>query len=218
MNRQASIEIIPSILTDSTEKLGQMLDLAKGEVKRVHVDILDGVYADNKTIDPSALNDLDHSLLLDFHLMVDEPVNWVEKCVRAGADRIIAQIEMLSNQEEFFKKVAEAGVSPGLAIDTGTDVSEINDALLGSLEVVVVMSVPAGFGGQKFHLEALEKIHVLNEIRKEKGYAYDICDDGGITFEYIDDVRREGANQAVIGNRIFKGDLATNIAEYQSRA
>jgi len=83
-----NIQIIPSLLTDSPSELRKLVTQSEGEVNRVHVDILDGVYAENKTVDPSAMQNIETKLLVDFHLMVDEPVNWVEKCLRAGADRI----------------------------------------------------------------------------------------------------------------------------------
>lgn len=210
----AKIQIIPSLLTNSPQELRELIRQAEGEVNRVHIDIIDGVYADNKTIDPSAMENIETNLLIDFHLMVDDPVNWVEKCIRAGADRIVAQIEMMGDQSEFVEKVTQAGVGLGLAIDLNSDVNEIDETLLGSLDVVLVMSVQAGFGGQEFHKEALDKIAELDRIRKENGYTYTICDDGGITVEVIDDVRREGADEAVVGRRLFKGDLGKNVEEF----
>jgi ribulose-phosphate 3-epimerase len=209
------MDIIPGILTDNPQELKDLIEQADGVVERVHVDIIDGVFADNKTIDPSVLNDIDYQILLDFHLMVNEPVNWVEKCARAGADRIIGQVEMMTSISKFIEEVAEAGLYPGLALDINTPVSVVEKRLLNDLSVVLVMSVPAGFGGQKFHNEALGKIEELNKIRESDKTPFRICDDGGITLEYIDDVRREGADEAVIGQRIFQGDLAKNIAAYQ---
>jgi len=212
------IEIIPSILTNDPGTLRDYLERAEDVVGRVHIDIIDGVYADNKTIDPSLLNEIDTAFIIDFHLMVDEPIKWLEKCARAGADRVMAQIEMMSSQMEFLKKTTELNLSPGLSIDMDSEVGEVSEELLSSLDVILVMSVPAGFGGQRFNEEALEKIHLLHEMRKENDYTYNICDDGGVTLNYIDDVRKEGANEVVIGNRLFNGDLATNIAEFAQRA
>lgn len=218
METNSSIEIIPSLLTNSPSELSELVEKCEGVVKRVHVDIIDGVYADNKTIDPSVLENVETSLLLDFHLMVDDPINWVERCVRAGADRVIGHIEMMGSQREFIEKVTEAGAIPGLAIDMDTEPSEIDESILDSLDVILVMSVPAGFGGQSFNENALDKIHTLNKIRQEKNLSFSICDDGGVTLEFIDDVRREGADEAVVGRKLFEGDLRENVEKYLEKA
>jgi ribulose-phosphate 3-epimerase len=212
------LEIIPGILTDNPQELKDLIAQADGKTKRVHIDIIDGVFADNETIDPSVLNDVDHGLLIDFHLMVNEPARWVEKCVRAGGDRIIGQVEMMNSISEFISEVTEAGLSVGLGIDLDTPVKMIERRLLSDVDVVLVMSVPAGFGGQKFHREALAKIKELNKIRESDKTPFAICDDGGVTFEYIDDVADAKADEVVIGQRIFKGDLAKNIAAYKKAA
>ena len=213
------ITIIPAILTNNPEELREMLLLCE-EVKVgcVQIDIIDGVFADNKTVDPAVIQDIDTSLFLDFHLMVKEPVNWVEKCILAGANRIIGQIEMMSSQVDFVAKVTEAGAKVGLAIDIETSVSELDPVVLTNLDVVLVMSVAAGFGGQKFDERVLDKIEKLDEIRSRDKTPYAICDDGGITFENIDDARIAGVDEVSIGRRLFKGDLAVNIKKYVKAA
>src|SRR3972149_3713432 len=99
--------VVPAILTSDPGELTKFLALVEGVVKRVQVDIIDGDFVENKTIDPEVFEHVDTELLVDFHLMVKEPKNWVERCARAGADRIIGQIEMMSSQEEFVGKVQE---------------------------------------------------------------------------------------------------------------
>jgi len=215
---ESKIQIIPSLLTNSPHELHELVQKSEGEVNRIHVDIIDGVYADNKTVDPSAMENINTNLLVDFHLMVDDPVNWVESCVRSGADRIIGQIEMMNSQSEFIELVTKAGLSVGLAIDLDSDVHELDASLFGSLDVILVMSVKAGFGGQDFNDEALDKIHELAKIREANDYDYSICDDGGITIDLIDDVRKEGADEAVIGRRLFEGKVAKNVEEFEESA
>ena len=200
------MDIIPGILTDNPQELRDMVEKADGVVKRIHVDIIDGVYSENKTIDPSALEVLEHDLLIDFHLMVNEPVKWVEKCIRAGGDRIIGHVEMMSSPLEFIGEVTEAGLSPGLALDIDTPVGLIEKMLLTDVDIIVVMSVPAGYGGQKFDERALDKIKALRKIKKS--------DQGGVSLEYIDDISRVGADEVVIGNRLFEGDLKSNIEKF----
>lgn len=211
------IEIIPSILTSDLKEFKDLMSKAERGAKRAHIDIIDGVYANNKTIQPLSLEDFQTDLSLDFHLMVDEPINWVERCIRAGADRIIGHIEMMSDWRAFVVKVVEAGVSPGLAIDIGSDPKEIPGDILESLEVITVMSVPAGFGGQEFHSEALDKIEYLNKIRQENNYSYLISDDGGITFEKIEDLSNAGVDEVIIGRRLFEGDIRENVAKLEKQ-
>jgi len=212
------IEIIPSILTNDPKELADKLEICEGVVDRVQIDIIDGVFASNKTIDPSALFSLETELKLDFHLMVKEPINWVEKCVRAGADRIIAQIEMMENQVDYVGKVQEVGGGVGLAVDLKTEIDSLDSVILTNLDVVLVMSVPAGFGGQKFDERALDKIKRLDEIRARDKTPYRICDDGGVVFEWVDDIRREGVDEVIIGRNLFEGRLEDNIKKYRNAA
>jgi ribulose-phosphate 3-epimerase len=157
-------------------------------------------------------------LFIDYHLMVDEPVDWVERCVRGYADRIIGQIEKMSDQVEFVKRVQESGAQVGLAIDLDTPVSELDSTILNNLDVVLVMSVTAGFGGQRFDDRALTKIDQLDEIRSRDDTPFKICDDGGITLENIDDVRRMGVNEVCIGKRLLEGDIVENYNEFKKAA
>lgn len=212
------VEIIPSILTDNTGEALDLINRCEEKVHRVQIDIVDGVFAENKTIDPSNLNSLETSLGLDFHLMVKDPVKWVEKCVRVGADRIIGQIEMMESQEEFVNEVQSKNLRVGLAIDLDTAVGEIDQNMYGSLDVVLVMTVKAGFGGQKFQMNALEKVKELNDIRIKNRTPFRICVDGGETEEVIDDSVMDGADEVVVGRRLFKGDLTDNINNMQTAA
>ncbi|MBN1168284.1 hypothetical protein JXA63_00180, partial [Candidatus Woesebacteria bacterium] len=197
------IEIIPAILTNDPVKFNQLLEkIEKGPGKRVQIDIIDGVFTDNVTVEPNVMYDSDTKLSIDYHLMVDEPVDWVDRCIKGYADRIIGHIEKMSNQVDFVGKVQEVGAQVGLAIDIDTPLSELDSTILNNLDVVLVMSVKAGFGGQKFDDRALTKIDRLDEIRSRDDTPFKICDDGGITLENIDDIRRAGVNEVSIGKRL----------------
>ncbi len=192
--------------------------IEEAKVERAQIDIIDGVFAKNKTIDPSTLENLDLDLNLDFHLMVKEPINWVERCVRGGADRIIGQIEMMTDQTGFVGKVQEVGKYVGLAIDLKTPVTSIDETIINNLDAVLVMSVAAGFGWQEFDLSALLKINELDKIRERDKTPFRIIDDGGVTMEWIDEVHRAGVDEVVIGKRLFEGDLKTNIEKFTKAA
>jgi ribulose-phosphate 3-epimerase len=211
-------EIIPSILTKDINEARQMIKMCDGITQRVQVDIIDGIFVNNVTVKPWELKNLDVFLGLDFHLMVNEPVDWVDRCLGVGADRIIGQIEMMSSQSEFVEKVEKNNLRLGLAIDLDTPVGKIEANLFEKLDVVLVMSVKAGFGSQKFEIRALDKVKELNKIRMKNKTPFRICVDGGETEEVIDDSVLGGADEVVIGRRLFKGDIAGNIKKMKLAA
>ncbi len=212
------IEIVPSILTNNTKELKKLLNQAEGVVERVQIDIIDGRFADNKTIDPSLLSEVDTNLKLDFHLMVKEPINWVEKCVQGQADRIIGHIEQMRDQVEFVGRVQEVGAYVGLALDLETPISGLDSTILNNLDIVLVMSVPAGFGGQKFDPSALLRVNELNRVRIRDDTPFRICVDGGVTIENIERIRKAGTDEVSIGRILFKGDLRENIRKFRKAA
>ncbi|MAG60055.1 hypothetical protein CMO96_04680 [Candidatus Woesebacteria bacterium] len=218
------LEVIPAILTDDPrelkEKIRQVARLHEsyGEVKRVQVDIVDGVFAKNHTVGLEALESIETSLGLDVQLMTKDPTNWVEKSVRAMAGRIIGQIEMMPSQEAFVRKVTEVGQQVGLAIDLPTPVSNLDQNILMDVDVVLVMSVKAGFGGQKFDEKALKKIKDLDKIRAHDKAPFKICVDGGINFGNIKLVVEAGADEVAVGKSLFDGDITQNIEKLKKNA
>jgi len=205
------IQIIPAILSNDIKEVGEKLAQAEGVGGKIQIDVIDGVFANNKTVDPSALEFIETDLKLDFHLMTKEPIDWVERAVRGMADRIIGQVEMMTDQVGFVGKVSEVGLSVGLAIDLPTSISKLDPTILTNLDVVLVMSVPAGFGGQEFDRRALAKIKELDEIRIRDDTPFKICVDGGINTNNISDVVKAGADELVIGEGLFAGNIKENI-------
>lgn len=212
------VEIVPSILTNNPSELREMLHHAEGVVERVQIDIIDGQFAGNKTVDPLVLETIETSLKFDFHLMTKEPVDWVERVARAMADRIIGHIEMMESQVEFVGKVQEIGLAVGLAIDLDTPISELDATIINDLDAVLVMSVAAGFGGQEFDPSALLRVNELDKIRRRDDTPFKICIDGGVTIDNISNIRKAGADEVSIGKRIFQGDLRTNIDKFMKAA
>jgi ribulose-phosphate 3-epimerase len=198
------IEIIPAILTNNSEEIPVLLEKAADQGDRVQIDIIDSVFAANKTVLPAALENLETDLKLDFHLMVKEPVNWIEGCVRANAERIIGQVEMMASQIDFVGKVEESGAKVGLALDLETPVSALERVILTDLDVVLVMSVKAGFGGQKFEEKALAKVRQLQKIRSQDQTPFKICVDGGVTPEIMKKLETAGVDEAAMGRRILQ--------------
>lgn len=219
------IEIIPAILTDNVTDLKQKLasvdeavSVNEANVKRVQIDVIDGVYVDNKTVDPANMLGIETDLALDFHLMVKEPINWVEKCARAGGDRIIGQIEMMSSQKDFVGRVQEEGLYVGLAVDLETPISSLDSLILNNLDVVLLMAVKAGWGGQKFDPKVISKIKELDEIRVRDKTPFRICVDGGETEDVIDQTHFAGADEVAVGKRVILGDITENIQRLETAA
>ena len=219
------ITIIPAILTnDSNELKEKIAALEKLRVedpelcRRIQIDIIDGVFADNKTIFPDVLMEIETSLLIDFHLMTKEPVDWVERCVRGMADRIFGQIEQMSSQNEFIGKVQEVGARVGLALDAGTPVEKIGTEVFLNLDAVLVMGVKAGFGGQEFDARVLAKIKKLDEIRSRDTTPFSICVDGGVNENDIKSVVSAGADEVVVGRHLFREDLVEHVRKLQEAA
>ena len=212
------IEIVPAILTNDPEEAREMVARCEGVVERVSVDIIDGKFADNKTIDPDFFFDVDTSLKIDYQLIVNEPVNWIERCVRGQADRIIGHIEHMRDQTEFVGKVQEVGAQIGLAIDLKTPLNSLDPVILSNLDVVLVMSVPAGFGGQKFDPLVLPKVAELDMMRLRDKTPFRIHVDGGIALDNIDKVYKSGADEVSIGRGLFQGNLVENLKKLQEEA
>lgn len=219
------IDIIPAILTDGAAELTAKVKIINDAsyldgvtVRKIQIDVIDGVFVNNRTIDPANMVGLETDLGLDFHLMVKEPVSWVEKCANAGADRIIGQIEMMKSQMEFVDKVQETGLYVGLAVDIETPISRLDPTILSNVDVVLLMAVKAGWGGQAFDERVLNKIKELDEIRSRDKTPFKICVDGGVTESVIDDTYRAGADEVVIGKRLFDGDLAENLKRLEKAA
>ena len=212
------LEIIPAVLTNNPQELEKLLTQAEAQVKRVQIDIVDGQFAKNKTIDPSVLENIDTNLKLDFHLMTKNPTSWVERCIKGMADRIFGQIEMMDDQIEFVGKVQEVGAKIGLAIDIDTPISDIDSTIVNNLDAVLLMSYPAGVGGQPLDPKVLDKIKKLDAIRVPDKTLFKICVDGGITEKIIRQVCRAGADEVVVGRKIFEGDIKKNLVRFKEAA
>jgi len=208
-------QIVPAILTSDPNEAKALINSIEGKVERVQIDIIDGIFAQNKTIDPVAIEDIDTILKIDYHLMVKEPVNWVERCVRGQADRIIGQIEIMESQTEFVGKVQEVGAYVGLALDIDTPVTSVEPEILTNLDVILVMSVKAGFGGQQFEGRVIEKIKELKKVRAKDQTPFKIIVDGGVSLENIAMDYFKDVDEVAIGRRIFEGDFRENLQKFQ---
>jgi len=200
------IEITPTILTSSKQEFEERLSKISGLVERIQVDVIDGIFTDNKTVDLDEVSRAGFRGKIDFHLMVLEPINWIEKSAKFGADFLIGHIEKMKNQLGFVRQVKEAGMKVGLGLDLGTKIEEVDRSLWSQLDGVLIMSVKTGFSGQKFQERAFELIKRVREIKKNLDLDFDIIVDGGVNLENAKKVVEAGANVLAMGNAIWEAE------------
>lgn len=211
-----AVEIVPTILTRDPIDLEGKIRKLEGLVERVQIDIIDGIFLPEKTVGLEALVNIETNLKIDIHLMVKDPEEWIERCLQAMADRVIGQVEMMENQEEFIEKVIGAGLEVGLAMDLSTPVSAISEETLTKLDLVLVLTRKAGFGNFPFEEKALEKVKFL---RRAGGEYLKICVDGGISEKNIQDCLKEGANILAVGGAIWRAkDIRLEIEKLKRLA
>ena len=210
------IQISPSILSADFSQLGNEIKrLEEGGADLIHVDVMDGHFVPNLTIGPPVIKALKKncSLKFDVHLMISPVHKYIEAYSNAGADIITIHPEATENLSASISKIKDLGKKVGVSLNPETKVSVIND-YLEQIDLVLIMSVNPGFGGQKFMPEVLNKIKDLKKIQKEKELQFDIEIDGGINFDNCKTVIEAGANILVSGTTIFKsndGDIEKNI-------
>jgi len=195
------MEIIPTILTkdpiEAREKLGKI----RGIAPWVQVDIIDGIFVPNKTIGLEVLEEERGGLKLEIHLMVSQPAGWLGRCQQILTDRVVAQVEMMNNINDFFLKATNLGMEVGLALDLETPVEKIPQDLYSQLDLVLLMAVKAGQGGQNFDPKVLEKI---KKIRGIIGDLVEIGVDGGLNEENIVKCKKEGATVFYVGKAFWE--------------
>ena len=210
------IQISPSILSADFSQLGKEIKrLEDGGADMIHVDVMDGHFVPNLTIGPPVIKALRKftKLPFDVHLMISPVHKYIKDFAEAGADIITIHPEATENLNESIKLIKELNKKVGLSLNPNTEVEIIMDNLK-DLDLILIMSVYPGFGGQKFIPEVVSKIKKLHEIKKIKNFSYDIEVDGGINFKNSKQVIDAGANILVSGTTIFKennGNIKENI-------
>ena len=210
------IQISPSILSADFSQLGtEIKKLEKGGADMIHVDVMDGHFVPNLTIGPPVIKALRKQCLLKFdvHLMISPVHKYIESYAEAGADIITIHPEATENLEASILKIKQLNKKVGVSLNPESKIDLIID-LLDKIDLVLIMSVNPGFGGQKFMPEVLEKIKKLSKIQDERNLNFDIEIDGGINFENYKKAIDAGANILVSGTTIFKsndGDIKKNI-------
>lgn len=207
--------ISPSILNVEKEKYDEYIDeLKKAGIEYIHLDIMDGKFVENKTEGVSMQEKIKkHSLIFDTHLMVEDPENYYRDFVKAGSNIITFHLEASKNPLKLIQKIHSMGAKCGISIKPATDVSKIVP-YLSHLDLVLVMSVEPGRGGQKFMESSLEKIKYLRYLKEDQvNMKYLISVDGGINEETCKLVKSAGADMVVIGSALVKANDKKSFIE-----
>ena len=217
-----NIQISPSILSADFSQLGSEIKrLEDGGADMIHVDVMDGHFVPNLTIGPPVIKALRNqsSLKFDVHLMISPVHKYIDAYANAGADIITIHPEATENLEDSIKKIKELKKKVGVSLNPETKIDLIIN-FLDKIDLVLIMSVNPGFGGQKFMPEVLTKIKDLKKIQKDKNLNFDIEIDGGINFDNCKIAIEAGANILVSGTAVFKsnnGDIKKNINLLKSK-
>ena len=211
-----NIQISPSILSADFSQLGNEIKrLEEGGADMIHVDVMDGHFVPNLTIGPPVIKALRKhcSLKFDVHLMISPVHKYIEAYADAGADIITIHPEATQNLGESIQTIKNLNKKVGVSLNPESKIELINN-FLDQVDLVLIMSVKPGFGGQKFMPKVLDKIKKLKKIQQERDLHFDIEIDGGINFENCKIVVEAGANILVSGTTVFKsndGNIKKNI-------
>lgn len=211
-------KLAPSILSADFARLGEQVEeISRAGCGYIHVDVMDGHFVPNISFGAPVMKSLDklRTAPYDVHLMIEEPDRYIEDFVTEKTEFIVVHQEACRHLHRTLQHIRSCGVRCGVALNPATPVSVL-ECILDQVDLVLVMSVNPGFGGQKFIPSALEKIRQLARLRSEKGYGYLIEIDGGVTLDNAAEICRAGCNILVAGSAVFRAeDLGRQVAAFQ---
>ncbi len=216
------MKLYPVILTESLSQVQKQIDLVKNNelIKGVQIDILDGTMADNMTVTPLDLEEIDFgNLFVDFHILTEEPMDYVWEMIeikkRLPIRAVISQIERMSYPDQYLDELAVHQWKKGISLELYTPLEAIEGDLLADLDIIQLMAVPIGFQGQKLDNRIFERLEKLNEMINNQNLSIEIMVDGGIKLSNRNKLIQAGASSLVVGSELWKSnDITKYVQEF----
>lgn len=210
------LKLAPSILAADFKNLGQQVaEVSEAGAQYIHLDVMDGAFVPSISFGMPVIGSLRScsDRVFDVHMMVEEPGRYINDIKEAGADLICVHAEACTHLDRTINQIKEAGLKAGVALNPATSLSVLY-FILPEVDMVLIMTVNPGFGGQKFIPYTLDKVRALRRICKERNLETDIQVDGGVTCDNVRELIEAGANVFVAGSAVFKGNAAENTKAF----